>query len=64
MNVELYGLKYVKRIDLSKIDVQSAELDVLKGSHDILEKDKPSIVGRGSPSTKYMVGNQKPCIDC
>jgi len=42
--------KNVGKIDLIKIDVQGAELDVLKGSHNILKKDKPRLLVEVHPS--------------
>lgn len=42
--------KNVEKIDLIKVDVQGAELDVLKGSHNVLKKDKPRLLVEVHPS--------------
>lgn len=43
----------IERVDLVKIDVQGAELDVLKGSHNILEKHKPILLVEVHPRYEW-----------
>lgn len=48
--------KNLEKVDLIKIDVQGAEFDVLKGSHDILERSRPRLLVEVHPELAHLQG--------